>query len=152
MAVRYRDYDAAFAELNGEAPPIVIHLFGEDWQLPGDPPAAVVVRLARMIEDGRSEEELRDGELMNLAFDAVPREVLEAWLAKGLGTSQLALILEDVINAYGAQLAPQDQAPEAPAPETGASTSSTSPWPTGESSRPTSPASTPASSGPFQLR
>lgn len=157
MTVRYRDYDAAFAEANREAPPIVIRLFGQDWELPGDLPASVVVRLTRMMADGRSEDELSVAEQMTLAMDVIPAEVLDAWLAKGLDTDQLAVILLDVVSEYGAQLddpssdSDGGEGPEGSAPETGDTPSSNSSSPTGPLSRPTSPASTPPS-GRFQLR
>lgn len=141
---RFVDYDAAFAELDEQAKPLTRRLFGRDWELPGVPPAAVVIRLSRLFAAGREAEDLSLGEMMALAADLIPAPVLNEWMDRGLQMEQLAIVIEDLIDAYGAQLAGDTTpgggaVPEAEAPTTGTSTSSS---PTGPSSKPTSLAST----------
>ena len=140
---RFVDYDAAFAEQEAAAQPLTRKLFGKVWELPGTPPASVVLRLARLMADGRSETDLNDGELLLIAVDLIPGDTLEAWTAKGLDTPQLTLIIEDLMAEYGPQLgvgvkAAADAEGNEVTPETAATPS----LPTGGSSKPTSPAST----------
>lgn len=140
---KYFDYDAAFAEEAEARRPLTRRLFGQVWELPGVPNAAVVIRLARLFADGRSEEDLTDGETLMLAADLIPGDILDQWLAKGLDVSQLAMILQDLMVAYGDFLGATEEgepsSPEASTPATGDSTSSSA---IGPSSKPTSDAST----------
>jgi hypothetical protein len=139
---RFVDYDAAFAEQEEQAKPLTRKLFGQTWKLPGVPPAAVVLRLARLMADGRSEDDLTEAETMLLAADIIPSETLDVWLAKGLGVDELGLIIEDLMTAYGPQLLAVTAADAEGNPPAPVETTPTPSSPTGASSKLTSPAST----------
>lgn len=141
---KFVDYDAAFAELEQQRAPLVRRLFGKDYLLPAVPPAAVVIRVSRLMAEGRSEDDIEGGDAMMLAADLIPAGILDEWMANGLDIDQLALIIQDLLDAYGPLMAGGDGGggdPEAMAPTTGAPK-----WPnssnTGDSSKPTGNAST----------
>lgn len=134
---RFADFDAAFAEAEARREPLQVRLFGQTWSLPAAMPAAVPLKVARWKAEGRSEDNLTEAELLDFAGDMIPGQVLDAWFAKGLDIEQLGPIVEWVMAQYMEAM----PAGEATAPA-GASPSSTSPSNGGDSSKPTSPAST----------
>lgn len=141
----YYDFDAAFAERSRK--PKRMKLFGRHWHLPPALPAAAVLTVARWVREGRAsldspQATLTDAELVLLAEDLIPGETLSAWHAKGLDIEQLGPIIEWVMVQYRDQIeeALGRGGAEAPPVTEGASTSSSA---DGDSSRPTSSASTP---------
>lgn len=130
----YVDYDAAFAEAHAQ--PLVRRLYGRDWVLPAVPPASVVLHIARLVADGRSETEFTVAELLSIAAELIPPDVLREWTDRGLDTDRLSFILTDLLNAYAPYFAGGSD-PEATTPGTPTSSSVT-----GVSSQPTSTAST----------
>lgn len=140
--------------------PREIRLLGQTWQLPADPPAQAVLEAisyrqfvadlrSRDPDDTVSDDEKRRIILRHSSFD--PRATLEGivgvelvgkWLANGLTWQGLQTVLWHVVNLYEA--GPDGGRPgEAEAPDEGApappgATSS----PSGDSSKPTSPATT----------
>lgn len=114
---RYRDFDAAFAEDEyGQPKPLRIRLFGEEWTLPADPPAEVMLLrqravaayhqvLRRQAEAAERGEETSTDELRQLLVDidedaakfnqwdtacALLGEAnLRAWFERGLKHSRL---------------------------------------------------------------
>lgn len=145
-ADRFVDYDAAFAEAENARKPLTRRLFGRDWELPGVPPAAVLIRLSRLTADGRTDDDLTAGEQMLLAADMIPKNVLDEWLALGLDTDGLALILQDLMREYGKYFTGDSggAVPEAEAPTGGAASTIYSA--TGVFSKPTSNATTASTS------
>lgn len=132
---RYLDFDAAFAEEVAE--PITVKLFGEEWTLPASMPAAVPLQVSRWMAEGRADSDLTKGELINLAADIVPADILSAWRARGITSDQLGKVIMAIVATYmsGDEASPG----EAQGPAAGAPTPSSG---TGPSSKPTSPAST----------
>lgn len=142
---RFHDFDAATDERDTEAnDPVVVKKFGQRWELPGKMPAAVPLRVARWLADGRSDDDLTEGETLTLAADVIPAEILNAWLAKGLDLEELAEIVGWVVQQYADRdnEAAEDAPGEATAPTTGAAAPSNSSSNDGPSSKPTSPANT----------
>lgn len=133
---RYADFDEAFSEEAAE--PLRIKLYGQEWELPATMPAAAVLRVTRFMAEGRDpEQDLTRAEHIDLAADLIPRETLNVWLAKGLDIDQLGNIVSWQMRQYlGAQ--DGDGQGEAQAPDGAPSSSSNG----GDSSKPTSPAST----------
>lgn len=137
MTDRYVDFDAAFSE--EDATPLRIKLFGKEWELPATMPAAAVLRVVRWQADGRDvEQELSKSELIALAGDLVPQDVLTAWQAKGLDIDQLGHIVGWQMRQYQGLLEDGEGPGEAGAPHGAPSSSSNG----GDFSKPTSPAST----------
>jgi hypothetical protein len=149
---RYADFDQAFAEV--DAKPLVVRLFGRDWELPATISAAAVLKVARWMADGRSDQTLTTAEALDLVADLVPADVLKDWFAKGLQIDHLGGnpkagtelgrrgVLMWLVEQYMADL-PSDGAPgEAAAPAAGPDSSSND----GPSSNPTSGANTASTS------
>lgn len=155
MGGRFRDFDAAFAERDQgrseeRRQPITIRLYGKRWDLGYDLPAAVVLRLGRLAEDGDlSNVDLKDpkiaGEVMGLAADLIPPKVLKAWTVEGIGVEDLAEVILWVLTQHRFGQPEVDASGEAPAP-TEAETSSDGSSNGGGSSSPTSTGSTSSSS------
>lgn len=149
---RYLDLDAALEEVDAASKPVTVRLFRRDWELPGSPSAAVMIRVARMYEAGKIDaqgglsREVEAAEAALLIADLVPRPTLEEWYALGLSAEHLLVVVPRVMSLYKDRKGGVFGMGEAPAP-TGASASATS-SPAGPSSRPTSSASTGSTSSP----
>lgn len=113
---RYIDYDAARAERRGE--PVVVHIFGRDWTLYPALPAKVMLDLARLESDLGPDGEVEWAAMLNLAREAIPPEVLDAWLDQGLALEEFAELFGLVMRAYvgGEDDKEPDEPGEAPAP------------------------------------
>lgn len=159
MADRFRDFDAEAAERHAE--PISFRMFDKTWELPGEPPAALVLRVARMVASLRArhgddvdltrlEDDLPPEDLILLATDAISGPVLRALQDEGLTTSQLADLLSWLLGEWQVFAKGASTVGEAPAPPGAPSTTHSRPSggssTAGATSRPTSPASTPSTS------
>lgn len=138
MTDRFIDFDAAWAEASTD--PLRVRLYGQEWELPGVMPAAVPLKIARMMADGREATALTRAETFDLAADIIPRETLDAWTAKGLDVDKLGDVITWVLRMYMGKVDPSG---EGPAPEVGAPPSSSN---GGGMSPPTSDASTSSTS------
>ena len=98
-AERFLDFDESMEE--DDTPPMPVKLFGEIWYVPGELPAAVPLKLARFMSDGRADDTLADFELIDLAGDVVPAPVMKAWQDKGITTPKLGYVLMGILKAYG---------------------------------------------------
>lgn len=106
MTAKFHDFDAAFAEQAQE--PLVVRIYGQDWEIPADPPAIAVLRQQRRA--AAAMDILNSGAMENLQpGDDVPPEILEilgidmdrqyrdllgddnvtAWLERGITDPQL---------------------------------------------------------------
>ena len=130
---KFIDFDAALEEAAEE--PVVVRYLGRDWQLLTSMPAKPVLRILRLQAEGRSADELSFGEMLTFLSEMVPADVLEAWLDGGISVNDLGRLLRAVVAAYKGE--EDEELGEARSPEEGPTSSST-----GQSSRPTSPAST----------
>ncbi len=109
---KHLDLDAALAEQESADEPLVVTLFGEDWELSGSVPAAVTLRIASWLEEGLVDENgelvegttLTAGQCLLLLRDMVPRPVLEDWFDQGLGTEAYANVVEHLMLAYREQM------------------------------------------------
>jgi hypothetical protein len=136
--MKYADFDLALEEANAE--PMVIKLYGQEWPLPGVMPAAVPLRMARLLVDGKDQESLTMPELLTIAGDVFPTATLDAWLGKGLDIELLTAIVKWVFEQYMG-VALDDGQPDLGEAQAPSSSSSG-----GGSSKPTSPASTASTS------
>lgn len=146
---KYIDLDRVLAEGEERAKPIKVRLYGRDWELPGTPPAALTVRVARWQLDGITTGELSPSHIVLLAGDLVPQATLEAWSQLGLSTDRLIDLIPHIMAKYQGVMARimagGTAEGEAPAPAKGASQSKTSSN-GGRSSKRTSSASTKSTS------
>jgi hypothetical protein len=99
---KFHDFDQAWDEhqaaLGDEPEPIQVKLLGEKWQLPGDMPAAVQIHGARLF--GAGERSLTMAEIIHFTAMLVPQEILDRWLAKGIGVNKLAWMLMRLLRIY----------------------------------------------------
>jgi hypothetical protein len=120
---KYIDIDAALAERQDKATPLKVKLFKQMWDLPGTMPAAVTLRLFRWAEKGWIDEagnvadEVGALDQMALLSDIVPSDVMDAWCAKGLDTSQLEPVISLIMDVYQLQAMARAEG-EAPPPAT----------------------------------
>ena len=148
MANRFYDFDAAWEEHNTRSEdspePIGIRMLGEEWELPGDMPAALIMRGARLA--GGADRNLTLAEILQFVSPMVPREILDQWLDAGVGERKLGWVLMQIIKIYmGLPLTDDEdsgESDEAGEAEAGTGPSSPESSPNGRSSKPTSPANT----------
>ncbi len=95
---RFVDFDAARAERRRE--PVVVRLFGRDWELPPALPARVVVDVIRYHRQGRKDTDLTLAEVMSLMGQIVPEATLEQWLAGGLDEDEYGELLAVLMQVY----------------------------------------------------
>jgi hypothetical protein len=102
------DLDAALAEETSAEEPLVVTFFGEDWELPGQLPASVLVRVARWQEDGLVDDEgeviesgeLTASQLLLLLADMVPDAILDEWFARGLTAPRFPAAVKHIMASY----------------------------------------------------
>lgn len=114
MSSRYIDFDAALAEASEE--PVVVRYQGRDWELYSSIPAKTIFRIMRLEAEGRGTQEFDRGELLRLLTEAVPSEVLEAWLDSGISIDRMTRLLKLVMVAYRADGESDDESAEGKAP------------------------------------
>jgi len=138
MATRFIDFDAVVAERDAARTPVRVRYAGKEWDLYPSMPAIITMRIVRWTAEGRSGDTITRGELLELAADLVPPDVLDGWHEEGIDNEDLGDLLRRVFQAYttedGGGLG-EAQAPEGADPSPTSST-------TGPSSRLTSLAST----------
>lgn len=120
MGGRFYDIDAAVAE--SSAPPVVIRLFGEDWELPSAWPAAVPLLLARWMADGSAAEDLTVAQLLSLVEAMVPTGVVDEWKQRGINVDQLTAVVLTLVAEYRTVEDPDADPEAAPPTVSGAST------------------------------
>lgn len=136
MGRRYFDFDAFWEEQQAE--PVTIKVFGTPHLLPPKLPAKIVLKSERVQQRG-NESEMEPGEIRDLAEDMFGRQRVAEWLERDdFDLDKLVDLFKQTMTLYS-RSADGDEEGEAPAPETGQSLTSLS---TGESSKPTSNAST----------
>jgi hypothetical protein len=136
------DFDAAFDER--DEPPIKVKVMGSEWELPGVMPAALPLKVARMVADGRSKDDFTVAETLSLAVDIIPKHVLDAWFDLGITVDRLGPIIERLAAMYmGKENLDPEELASAMAEATTPPSSSSSDGPT---SRATSDASTASTS------
>jgi len=135
------DFDAAFEERRIE--PIKFKLLGEWWEVPGSMPAALPLRISRLVTEGRGTDDLTMAETIDLAADAIPRPMLAEWLNRGIDEVRLGKVIAWLTARYMGSIGGDDPEADAPAVAAGALGSSSH---DGQSSKPTSHGSTESAS------
>lgn len=112
------DFDAWEAE--NTAAPIRFHLLGKDWDLPGDIPAAVMLRmykLERLATTGQVPDgvDLADITVEGMVRDFVGDTILQAWLEAGMTNRMMQAVAHRLYQIHsGANPATDDDQPETP--------------------------------------
>lgn len=99
MENKYFDFDAAMAERKGD--PMIVKAFGEKYELAGELPFDIVLKVSRMKKDGQ--KEFSDEDMIELAAQLFGEDVFQAWLAKGISLSGVMVMVEEVMKMYMAK-------------------------------------------------
>ena len=78
MTGKYIDFDEARAERRRE--PVVLHAYGQDFELPGAIPAGILLDIVRMQEERGEAGEMTTGDAVGLLSRVLPKDVLDALL------------------------------------------------------------------------
>ena len=114
---RYIDFDAARAER--KKTPLIVKLFGREWELPSSLPADVPLDVARMYEEKGPNAAVSENSLLALMSRAIPEDLFEQWCELGLDAEDYGELLIMIIRVY--QGKSDGEQGEAKAPEAGAS-------------------------------
>lgn len=87
-----KDFDAAFAELDGG--PIVLKLFGREWEIKRDVPASAVLATMRAKAGMEGDDQLLGAQASIEAARAfIGTQIVDEWLDLGLSFERLIEIL-----------------------------------------------------------
>lgn len=97
------DFDAWYAE-NAE-PTITFRLLGQDWDIPGDPPAIAMLRLERlriMVSDPNIDPNtvVEDVSYESLTRLMIGDDLVDEWLALGIGNKHLRHVTTRLYEIY----------------------------------------------------
>lgn len=99
MPDKYIDAERALASLDRS--PVVLRGFqGRDWELFASMPAKPVFDLMLLEAEGRSQDDLKRGEMLGMMSKMVPPAVFDAWLDGGVTMDEAIVLLNRVIAAY----------------------------------------------------
>lgn len=105
---RYRDFDQAWAEkaeAEGSPQPLIFKLKGREWQLPGNIPAAIIIKILRMKKRDPGEDVPED-EQMDMALSLFGEEQLDQLLGTGIDVDQLGDLIMWALDQYGLSAVP----------------------------------------------
>lgn len=105
MSRKYVDFDAARQERDNT--PLVVHAFGDDWNMPPSPPAEVMLEIVRLQADseeakaeGRPAPPVNQAKQAQLLSSLVPNDVLRQWFENGLTMDEYGLMVELIMDKY----------------------------------------------------
>jgi len=99
---KYIDAEKALASL--DRTPVVLRGFqGRDWELFASMPAKPVFGLMLLEAAGRSQDDLKRGEMLDMMSKMVPPDVFDAWLDGGVTMDEATVLLNRVIAAYNGE-------------------------------------------------
>lgn len=98
MGGRFLDWDTARAERARE--PLIVRLFEQDWSLPADMPAEVMLEIVRLEAEEGPDSEVSDAQVFSALSRVVPADILEEWFARGLGAAELPALLVSILRLY----------------------------------------------------
>jgi len=88
---KFKDFDAYFAEAS-KTDEVKIKLFDKEYSIPLDFPAATVLELFRMVEEG--EDEITDSKQLDMSMQMLGKENVQEWCEKGITVKQLGEIMK----------------------------------------------------------
>lgn len=99
MAGKYIDFDEARAERQRE--PVVLHAYGQDFDLPGSIPADLLLQVVRMQQDKGDDAEMTGGDALRLLEKIVPVDVMNELLTHAdFSADDLIALMYMIIGAY----------------------------------------------------
>ena len=93
---KYFDFDKFMAEK--ERKPVIIHIFGEDEELPPALPADITLEVMRMNADPNTV--VTESQVFMLATKIFGDDRLKKWCDKGLDTEGLEVLITEVFRIY----------------------------------------------------
>ncbi len=118
---RYIDFDAARAERQRE--PVVVRIFGRDWELPASLPAKVMLDV--VAAQAKGVDEMTESQGAELVRALVPKDIFDAWLDEGFSVDDLVELVPMLIRIYRGGSGEEEQG-EASAPSETSDSSSAS--------------------------
>lgn len=113
MDSRYIDFDAARAEQTQE--PLLLHAYGETFELPGTMSAALFLDILRMEQDRGADSEVTFSEAVALLRRVLPEDVLAALVERpDFSLNDMIELTGMVIKAYATGVGPQQGEAKAP--------------------------------------
>lgn len=128
------DFDQAWQEASADAPSF--RAFGETFTLPKSPPVKLTLVAMRAAQDGNPDAKVGPDKVVDICGMLIGRDSTQALLDKGITFDQLGDVIRFAQQAYV-----KDKADEGP-PGAGTSEPAGPSSPTGDTSKPTSSAST----------
>ena len=120
MANRFKDFDAAWAE--STSAPLVVKVFGTEYQLPAKLPAKVVISIARQklaLKDRAEAEDVPLDAIVEMLEPFFGKGVLAEWLDKDMDVDQLGDIFKWCMAMYSGEdpdAKSEDDEPEGDSP------------------------------------
>lgn len=96
MSEKYFDFDAAMAEKSGKT--MTVKAFGKKYQLPGQLPFDLVLKISRKYKEGA--EEMSEDDVTEMAYQLFGKEAFEEWLEKGISLAGVEVMIEGVMKMY----------------------------------------------------
>lgn len=93
---RYIDFDAARAERQRD--PVVVRIFGRDWELSSSLPAKVMLDIITAQATGV--DEMTESQGAELVRALVPNAIFDAWLDEGFSVDDLVELVPMLIRVY----------------------------------------------------
>jgi hypothetical protein len=97
MNARYRDFDQAWSETAGE--PIKFMAMGEEFSLPPEIPARVILKILRLSAD--KVEDVSDDQAIDLALSILGKKQVDRLLELGISMDKLEQIVDWAMSEYG---------------------------------------------------
>ncbi len=113
---KFIDFDEMWKER--DTSPVIVRMYGQDWELPSALPASVMLEANRLRAEEGDEAEVSKAQMEVVLSQIVPEETLKQWFAHGLGVDQYGDIIRSLIELYNS--ADEDDEGEAHAPDDGA--------------------------------
>lgn len=122
MSKKYIDFDEAWKEQ--DKTPVVVRMYGKDWELPAVLPAKVMMEVIRIQAEAGPGHELNEAQLVMMINRIVPEETFAAWMESGLSVDQYGDVIAELFQVYTGQDIRADAEGETTAPEDGAASNS----------------------------
>lgn len=117
MSKKYFDFDKAWEER--EETPLIVKMFGKNWELPGQLPAGIMLDIMRLQAESGPDAELSTAKQVSIMSEMVPKKILDKWLDLGLKMDQFGEVIITLAGIYAGR-DPEEAQGEAQAPKDGA--------------------------------
>ena len=118
------DFDAAMAEMGAKT--ITVMLFGEEWQIPGELPALIPLKVMRLQREQGGDADLSREDTIEMATALFGEANLDEWLRRGITMDQLAKFTTLILMKHHGRLPAGNRQTRRAKPKTTARRASTS--------------------------